>query len=529
MFKKFNSIFNKFTNKDTTDIIKEDKTIKVESPKEIRETQVQEKVIVEAKEPKQEVIQEDTIESFNLEELLRTNTKAKELFNSLFTINAKEFYYCRKLHKFELVKNRKDLVNIISLYYPEFFDVIQKGQRKGQKVFNIDDIFFSVAFYNNNICLVHKEIDLFSQETMRIKKIGKNLFLTKNTIEFITPKELQIDDACNVEIIQDYQNHFSEIDDILEWIIACRFTESRRQSYLHLRIPAGFGKSFLKELLYGIGISTECRYSDFKSPSSLNPQEFENSLCLIIDEFTTFKKEFKDMTNKMILDSKNQLRAQVQIYSKIFLSAETSNSFTGGVDSQITDRMNVIDKDKSSKLETREVYKKYGSKVYFSCIQKYIYNVLNQRLEDYIELGEIEASNQAEKTLKHFYNQYKLKADNIIDTIKQNFFNKLYELHDASDHMLLSTDLKIKKNIISTQQYIHLKQVKSTFEEILKCFGEDFYKKSRYKINNFEEIFNVTIKNHKIDGKAVYCARFDKQAIIDMFDDGEVDLTECPF
>ena len=151
-----------------------------------------------SKESKQKVVQEDTIESFNLENLLRNNDRAKELFNSLFTINGKEFYYCRKLHKFELVKNRKDLVNIISLYYPEFFDVIQKGQRKGQKVFTIDDMFFSVAFYNNNIGLVHKEIDLFSQETMKLKQVGNNLFLTKNTINFIEPEDLTIDDATKV-------------------------------------------------------------------------------------------------------------------------------------------------------------------------------------------------------------------------------------------------------------------------------------------------------------------------------------------
>ena len=37
----------------------------------------------------------------------------------------------------------------------------------------------------------------------------------------------------------------------------------------------------------------------------------------------------------MILDSKNQLRTEVELFAKIFLSAEHSNSFVDGVDKQI--------------------------------------------------------------------------------------------------------------------------------------------------------------------------------------------------
>ena len=137
--------------------------------------------------------------------------------------------------------------------------------------------------------------------------------------------------------------------------------------------------------------------------------------------------------------------------------------------------------------------------------------------------------------LKSFYKKHKLNAENIVDEIKVNFYTKVYELFDAEEYDLTNTDIKINKNIITTFEYIHIKQVKSTFEDIIKCFGEDFYKKSRYKINNFEEIFNIENKNYKVEGKTIRCIRINKVDFINLFekhsDDliDNIDLIEPPF
>lgn len=516
---KIKSLFGHFLNdKDPSEILEE-----LTPPKEEKETE------------KKPVIKKNTEDDFNIEQFLKDTPRAQLLFESLFSIKQKEYYYSRRLAKIEQVKTRTDLVNLISQDFPEFIGTYEKGVKKGNRFFTIDSLFFTNCFFENTIETVVRQTDLFQKEKIMIEKIGTMLFIKKNTLNFIKPKALDVSDEIYNEIVSDYLQHFKELPNILEWIVACRFTNNRRQSYLHLKIPAGFGKSFFIGILSSLGMIAKCRYDDFKSPSSLKPQEFENSLSMIIDEFTVFKKEFKDYTNTMILDPKYELRTEVQLFSKIFLSAESSNSFSGGVDAQITDRMNVIDKSNSVKLDYRDKYMQYGNMLYFNCMKHYIYKTITDKIEYYIQQGELESSNQAEQVLKNFYKKHKLNAENIVDAIKVNFYTKIYELFDADEYDLINTDAKIKKNIITTLDYIHIKQVKSTFEDIIKCFGEDFYKKARYKVNNFEEMFHLENKNYKVDGKTIRCARIDKANLINLFENhsdnlmDNIDLIEPPF
>ena len=198
--------------------------------------------VQEVKEPEKNpsIKNNNSGDDFNLEKFLKDTPRAQILFDSLFSIRQKEYYYSRKLAKIELVKSRDALVDLISQDFPEFIGIIEKGARKGKRFFKIDGLFFSACFFQNTIETVLKQTDLFQKDKLIIKKIGTKLFIKKNSLDFIIPKPLDISDDIYNEIIDDYHQHFKELHSILEWIVACRFTNNRRQSYLHLNIPAKY-------------------------------------------------------------------------------------------------------------------------------------------------------------------------------------------------------------------------------------------------------------------------------------------------
>jgi len=430
---------------------------------------------------------------------LELDNSARKIYNSCFTINNKRYFASNSFNKIESILNEKMLLDLIKNDYPE--KVIIKNKKE---ILDLPKNFFSLAFYDNTINSLIEKIDFFQKDILKINKIDKKLYVTKNTYSMIKPKLLNSSEYIKKEIIKDYKKHFNEIEDVISWIIACRFTESRRSSFLHLRVSAGFGKSFLKSIFQDLGILVECRYDDFKSPTSISGDEFENSLLMIIDEFTIFKQEFKDLTNNMIIDSKNQLRKQVDIFAKIFLSAENSNSFVNGVDSQIADRVNVIDKD-TTKLENREVWEKYGNKLYYNTILFYIYNRLNKGLQYYINLGEINSSKEAEKILKSFYLKFGLKEENLELKMKKIFYLTIYNLIelDNNTNIMTEKEKEISNHILTNDNdYIYINKVTTVFKLTMENESEDFYKKARFKLNGIDKILEVDEKElnkqHKI-------------------------------
>jgi len=446
---------------------------------------------------------------FDIQEYINSNQISKKIYNSCFTLESKKKYYSHKLNRFEKVDNEKQLKDLIAYDFPE---IVTYNKKK--MVIDLPDKFFSIVFFTNVIDMIVDSVNLFQSEKMKLKRVSRILYITRNSYNFNFPEHLKkivVDEKEKKIIVDDYKNHFNELDDILEWIVACRFTEDRRSSFLHLRVYAGFGKSFFKSILSDLGFVVECRYDDFKSPSSLAAVEFQNALILLIDEFTIFKKDFKDFTNKMILDSKNQLRTQVALYAKIFLSAEHSNSFVDGVDAQIIDRVNQINKDDSAKLENRGIYLKFGNKTYYTAVTEYIYVKVKGLLNYYIELGEIQADRKATEILKYFHTQHILKAENLDSKIKKVFWSTIENILDTRDaEQFNNLERDMKKHIViateNSQEVYYIKSIKKVFDLVIKNEDEEFYKKAKYKASQLANILNLdeqNIKQYKVNGKNI--------------------------
>ena len=471
------------------------------------------------------------ITDFDIFAYIKNNETARELFNSCYTMESKRYYYSKKTNKFERVTNL-ELKDLIVYDYPE----LKKFDDNKKMYLDLPHEFISVTFFVNVIDMVIDRVDLFQEQSLKFKRVDRTLYTTRNTYFLIEPEQLpHITQDMKTTIVNDYKEHFGELENILKWLMACRFTSDRRSSFLHLRLSAGFGKDFFNALLKDLGLLVECRYDDFKSPSSLRAGEFRNSFVMLINEFTIFKKEFKTLTHNMILDSKMQLRTEVELFAKIFLSAEHSNSFVDGVDKQITDRVNQINKDTKLELKDRAVFREYDSSVYYNAIYTYLYDYLKQGIKEYIDLGKVNASKRATKVLRQFHDIYKLDVELLDDKVKKVFWNTIFNIIDnkSDDSLLNNLEREVAKNIViklevkedslskEIENY-YIKSFKKVFELIMKNEDEEFYKKARYKTGQLSTILGIKkddiSKRHFVNHKTIVAFKFTRTDIIEYTD-----------
>ena len=456
----------------------------------------------------------DNKETNNKIELLSKDEAIKELYSKCYDIGSKNsksiLYHSVKYNKFEFVSSIKQLTSLIYKDYP----VLKQYDLKSKKYYlDVEEDFFDILFFENKISDIIEEVNLFQEEAVKIERVDKILYLTTNEMIHREPIRFQIEEEVKEAILKDYKEHFKELDEVLLWNVSCRFSDSRRQSYLHLRLNAGFGKSFLKSIFIDLGLWNEIKYSDIKSPTGLRPSHFKNSIGAVLDEFTIFKQDFKDWTNKIAVEAKGASNIYVPIYGKIFLSAEVSKSFIDGVNDQISDRVNVISKD-VGKLQERAVYQE-NEALYYNVVLNYVNDKVKEMIKYFNGLEVLEAQKIASRQLAKFYDKNKIKAEDLDTVIKRYFYNKVYELYDTDSYELKGFELDIKNNIVLQNDFIYIKQPKKTFELILKTADTDFYKKAQFRISQFESILKVEAKNHKVEKKATLSMKFELKKVID--------------
>lgn len=436
----------------------------------------------------------DLDEEFDIYNFINSLPVAKEVFNSCFRQDRKKYYFSKRLLKFEVIENEKQLISLVVYDFPELKKV--EYSKTGKEIISttLPKDFFDITFFVNTIDMIKTKVDPFQKEKVIFKRFDRTLELITNELLIKETKlEVGTTEETYETIIEDYKEHFKDLDKFLDWVIACRFTNNRRSSYLHFWVEAGFGKSFLSACFKECGIVTECRYEDFKSPSSLSPFELRNSWIILIDEFTIFKKEFKNLTNELIVDAKNQLRTIVDVYAKVFLSAEQSPSFEDGVDKQITDRVQQI-RPETIPLEKREKYINYGNALYLQCVSRYIYLYLKKEIKKYISLGKIGADKEATKILNEFLEEYRLNTDILDDVLYQLFYSKIFSIKNEEDFDSLSRNDQIirREHIFEKDNNTFIvTNVKKVFSLIIEQEDSNFYKKAQFKTNGLDLVLKV--------------------------------------
>ncbi len=266
-------------------------------------------------------------------------------------------------------------------------------------------------------------------KTMRVKvnPFGENgvefegstmIVITKNVIPK-APKKV-IDNI----IIDDYKEHFKELDDVLDVMLAARFGADRKKAYLWMKCISDWGKSFFfVGVLGSLGITTMLKEKELKKamggdPSGLMGDDFYTSWITIFEEFKGAVSELKDITHSLILAPKGQARVEVDLYAKVFLSAENVNSLVGdsGAEKQFANRFMMMDLD--GVLTERDLYNK-NNNYYRDVIRWYVYDYILKGVKHYLSLGENKSSIKANEVLNKFRGSHILKAEDIMSSVAE--------------------------------------------------------------------------------------------------------------
>ena len=415
---------------------------------------------------------------------------------------------------------------------------------------NIYDIIIVDLQVINQYSVLSYRRDPWSKEAVIIRDDHKLEYVAPSFyIKPYTDKFL-IDTVQMNLLVDDYRQHFPQFDDFLDWLIANRFTSNRRTSYSYLRVNAGFGKSFLASIFEELGAGRKILQSQLKhnSASDLSPVDFRNSFILMIDEFTHFAQELKDLTHGMYLSAKYQLSEYVPLYAKVFMSAEKSTSFFGdaGVDEQLADRVSIIDLSNCGKLENRKLYKA-NTKLYHEALKKYVNLFFNNRAKYYVELGELKANVQANKMLDKHFNKYRIES-NTIERIREKCVGYLKEFiewcstGDMQGMRARNTFFERLERVVfvKNDDEVVTKDIVKMYEILISEAGEQFAKTAKFKQTVLDDIFMVSLskkpikcKGKNIRGILINLARLDNtpKLIVEIEDkDGNIeDIEEIPY
>lgn len=240
------------------------------------------------------------------------------------------------------------------------------------------------------------------------------------------------------KVMKDYKKHFPQLDMILDLMLAGRFGADRKECYLWMKAESNWGKSFLfGGVLQNMGITTFMKEQELKKamsgePSGLNAEDFSKSWLTVFEEFKGAVSELKDITHSLILAPKGQSRVEVDLYFKIFLSAENVNSLRGdsGAETQFANRFMMVDLKGS--LVRRKLYSE-DQRHYLAVVRSYVYNYLMKGIEEYIALGAEKCSVKANNVLQKFRKLHKLEAEDLMEAVNDRLVEYYTMIRGALD------------------------------------------------------------------------------------------------
>ena len=245
------------------------------------------------------------------------------------------------------------------------------------------------------------EVDMFDRRSRITVSDGKATIIYAH-------RPLLVVDEPDMAYVDDFRAHFPQFDDFLLLVCAARFASSRKNAYLWLNAPSNFGKSLLMDLFKRGGLVVETSVTDIErmvsgSPSGKTLAAFRHAWILAIDEFKTVRSELKQLTESITFAPKNMPACSVELYLKLFLSAEhveAMGSDHTGIEEQFSNRFSVI--AASGSIDARPLFasSKYTYKQH---LYAHIAKVLNGEVARYVAMGRKASSDAAEGYIKEFH------------------------------------------------------------------------------------------------------------------------------
>lgn len=269
-------------------------------------------------------------------------------------------------------------------------------------------VMWHIEYHNQRAALAFK-VDMFAK--------ARHVELQDRCAAFtLTPKPyIAAIELCETnyrqDIIDDYKEHFPEFDEVLKFIVAARFAPDRKKAYLWIHAPSDWGKGFFKSVLNNLKLTAELSVKEVEAffegkPVGRDPDEFIRSLCLVFDEFKSIKSELKQLENTITLTPKFRMASQVEVFAKLFLSAENVASLVGesGIEDQLANRYSCI--LGQGIIENRPLFLDVGKGEYIRHITGYAQKQINGLIDYMIKKGRSAAQREAELAINAFHTKY---------------------------------------------------------------------------------------------------------------------------
>lgn len=249
---------------------------------------------------------------------------------------------------------------------------------------------------------VVKRVCMFAKDT-HTKHEGQNLVI-------VYPFNLLPTGNIDNKVIEDYKEHYTELDEFVEWLVAARFASDRREAYLYFLASSSFGKGLLFTgiLKDRLGLVTEIKESDLikiskSEPVGLSADDMLNSWILLINELGFLPSAVKELESSIRLNPKHKALTTASVYAKVFCNASDMGlqAFTGasGVSDELKNRFAFLEYEKL--ITTRKLFNK-NKKHYINSLANYISDKINKQIKQYRKLKEAKATLLADKRLTAF-------------------------------------------------------------------------------------------------------------------------------
>lgn len=313
-------------------------------------------------------------------------------------------------------------------------------------------------------------------------------------------------------IIADYKEHFSRFDAFLDFITMARFALDRKKAYLWILADSDWGKGFLTGVLAKLGVCVETSMKEVEAmlegkPVGRSAEDFKRAFVLLIDEFKTVKSELKQLQSQITLSPKNQLACTVEVFAKVFTSAESVGSLVteNGVEDQFANRMSIF--QETGDITKRPVYREVGGARYFPAVKAYTAAYLNNAIGAMQRMGREEAEAHAETGLNTFIKLYGL------DTVYERFSDSLPELAQEIARYFIEGGGNSHSLVVNDLGAVYLRSpAKAVDDYLVEHYDQSQITAFRKKKNELIKLMSADGKGsiaHRINGEAVKAVKLD--------------------
>jgi hypothetical protein len=303
-----------------------------------------------------------------------------------------------------LVKGKDKREIESKILYPTTLEMLTNLNKKDQALTAIVRVMMDYVINYKRVKAVIKRVCMFAKEPYTKHE--------KQSLVIVYPFALLPTGNINNKVIKDYKEHYTQLDEFIEWLVAARFASDGKDAFLYFLASSNWGKGLLFSgiLKDRLGLVTEIKENSLikinkSEPVGISPESMLHSWILLINELKNLPDEVKELENTIHLRPLYNDETEANVYAKIFCNASDRNlkAFNSGLSPEYKNRFSFI--EHKATITSRPLFNK-DKPYYVDSLANYIAKEINKQVESYRKLKEAKATRLADQRLTAFKNRH---------------------------------------------------------------------------------------------------------------------------